>query len=113
MNLWFTEEQTPNINLSCRVKDVLWDKQSAFQKITVINTISFGRMLILDGYIQTSEKDGYIYHEMIVHVPMVTHPSPRKVLIIGGGDGGAVREAARHPYVEQVTLCLLYTSRCV
>ncbi|NLI70471.1 MAG: polyamine aminopropyltransferase [Firmicutes bacterium] len=104
MNLWFTEEQTSDINLSCRVVDVLLDKQSAYQKIAVINTVSFGRMLVLDGYIQTSEGDGFIYHEMIIHVPMATHPSPRKVLVIGGGDGGAVQEALKHPHVEQVTL---------
>ncbi|NLZ27939.1 MAG: polyamine aminopropyltransferase [Firmicutes bacterium] len=104
MNLWFTEKQTPDISLSCRIRDVLLDKQSAYQKIAVIDTVSFGRMLVLDGYIQTSEGDGHIYHEMIVHVPMVTHPAPRKVLIIGGGDGGAVREALKHPHVEKVTL---------
>lgn len=104
MNLWFTENQTGNLNLSCQVNDVLYSKKSAFQEIVVLDTGAFGKMLVLDGYIQTTEKDEYIYHEMITHVPLFTHPSPRKVLIIGGGDGGAAREAIKHQETEKVIM---------
>ncbi len=104
MSLWFTEKQTRDLSLSCYVHDVFINKKSDFQQITVLDTGAFGRMLVLDGYIQTSEKDEFIYHEMIVHVPLVTHPYPRRVLIIGGGDGGTAREVLKHKEVEKVTM---------
>lgn len=104
MDLWFTEKQTRHLGISCRVEQVLVKKRSLFQDILVMDTPAFGRMLVLDGYIQLTELDEYIYHEMIAHVPLVTHPSPRKVLIIGGGDGGAAREVLKHSMVEVVEL---------
>ena len=74
-----------------------------FQQIAVLDTVPFGRMLVLDGATQTSEVDEYIYHEMLVHVPMMAHPDPRRVLIIGGGDGGALRRVLEYP-VEKATM---------
>ncbi len=104
MELWFTEKQTSALQLSCRVKEVILHKESAHQEIAVLDTEPFGKTLALDGFIQVTLLDEYIYHEMIAHVPMVTHGDPRKVLIIGGGDGGSVREVLKHPGVEEVIL---------
>lgn len=101
---WFTEEQTPNLRLSCRIKDTLFSARSDFQDVVVVETEQYGTLLALDGFIQTNDVDEFVYHEMITHVPLFTHPNPKRVLIIGGGDGGAVREAVKHPSVEHVDL---------
>lgn len=86
-----------------RVDEVLFEGQSAYQRVRVIQTPMFGRMLILDDAVQTSEVDEFCYHEMLTHLPMVTHPQPRRVLIIGGGDGGLLEEVLKHP-VERVVM---------
>ena len=87
-----------------KVLRTLYSAKSAFQDITLVETEDFGRVLLLDGVIQTTERDEFIYHEMLAHVPMCAHPAPRNVLVIGGGDGGCVREALRHETVARVTL---------
>ena len=79
-------------------------EESAYQRIQVLEHPFFGRMLALDGVVQLTERDEFFYHEMLVHVPMSVHPSPRRALIVGGGDGGSLREALKHPSVESVTL---------
>ncbi|MDF2502445.1 MAG: speE [Anaerosporomusa subterranea] len=104
MDLWLTEWQTPDLGLKTRVKKTLFAGQSDFQKVSVVDSEQFGRMLTLDGVFQTSVFDEYIYHEMIAHVPLYTHPNPKRVLVIGGGDGGSVREAVRHDSVESVEM---------
>ena len=104
MNLWFTEEQTAHVRLGVRVKEVLHSEETPFQKLAVIDTEQFGRVLLLDDMFQTTERDEFVYHEMIAHIAMVTHPNPWRVAVIGGGDGGAVREILKHPEVESVTL---------
>lgn len=104
MNLWFTEEQTTDVRLGVRVQGLLHSEETPFQRLDVIDTDRFGRVLLLDGMFQTTERDEFVYHEMIAHVAMLTHPDPRRVAIIGGGDGGAVREVLKHPGVESVTL---------
>lgn len=101
---WFTEYQSPGCGLTLRVTDTLFSGKSDFQDIQIFNTEDYGRALVLDGAIQTTERDEFVYHEMIVHVPLCLHPKPKRVLIVGGGDGGCVREALRHPEVERVTL---------
>lgn len=103
MELWYTEYQTPNLGLTARVKETLYMGKSDFQDVAVLDTYEFGRMLALDGVFQTSIFDEFIYHEMIAHVPMFVHRSPKNVLIIGGGDGGSVREVLKHP-VERVEM---------
>jgi spermidine synthase len=85
------------------VRDTLYDGQSDFQHIQVLDTIPFGRMLVLDDATQTSEVEEYIYHEMLAHVPMMAHPDPQRVLVIGGGDGGALRRVLEHP-VRKATM---------
>lgn len=102
MELWITEQQDENIKFTCRVKKTIFSEQTEFQKIDIVETEFFGKMMILDGVIQTTTFDEYIYHEMIVHVPMLTHPNPKKVLVIGGGDGGSVREITKHKSVEKL-----------
>ena len=104
MELWFSEPHTPDVKLSIRVDRQLYSGESEFQRIDVYESPEFGRFLVLDGYIMLTEKDEFIYHEMIVHVPMAVHPSVKKVLVIGAGDGGAVRELARYPEIECIDL---------
>ncbi len=86
------------------MKKTLFSGKSPFQDVAVFDTEDYGHMLVLDGAVQTTERDEFVYHEMLVHVPLCAHPNPRRVLIVGGGDGGCVREALRHPEVERVTL---------
>jgi len=105
LSVWFTEDQVPGLRLSCRVTRVLHQEQTPFQHLAVLETGIFGRVLTLDGIIQTTEHDEFIYHELIAHIAMCAHGGdPRRVLIIGGGDGGTMREVLRH---RQVSACHL------
>ncbi|QUL97882.1 MAG: polyamine aminopropyltransferase [Candidatus Fermentithermobacillus carboniphilus] len=104
MEVWFTEEWLPGLRISAQIKSVVYTKRTKFQELCIFDTVEFGRMLVLDNVIQTTEKDEYIYHESLVHVPLLSHPNPEKVLIIGGGDGGALRETLKHPQVKEATL---------
>ena len=104
MELWFSELHTPDVKLSIRVDKQLYSGESDLQRIDVFESKEFGRILALDGSVKLTEKDEFIYHEMIVHVPMAVHPNVRKVLVIGAGDGGAVRELAKYPEIEQIDL---------
>jgi len=103
-NVWYSELHQGRAGLTLKVKQVIYSGQSPFQRIDILETYEFGRMLVLYGSIMITEKDEFVYHEMISHVPLFTHPNPRRVLVIGGGDGGTVREVLKHPEVEQVTL---------
>lgn len=100
---WYYESLFKDTNLGIKVKSCLYEGCSKFQNIQVFDTYGFGRILVLDGITQTTEKDEFIYHEMLTHVPMISHPQPKNVLIIGGGDGGILREALKYP-VRQVSL---------
>ena len=82
----------------------LFSVNTEFQTLEIFENSLLGRVMTLDGVVQTTEKDEFIYHEMLTHVPLMAHPHPRNVLIIGGGDGGILREVLKHPTVEQVTL---------
>lgn len=104
MEFWFSEAQTPNVKLSIRVDRQLYSGRSEFQRIDVFDSPEFGRFLTLDGYMMLTEKDEFIYHEMISHVPMAVHPHVRQVLIIGGGDGGVVRELTQYPDILHIDL---------
>lgn len=104
MNLWVTEYQTENLSIGCRVAKTLYHEKSEFQDILVVDTPQFGRMLLLDGIIQTNVLDEFVYHEMIAHVGLSTLERPRRVLVIGGGDGGSIREILKHQTVEKATL---------
>lgn len=101
--VWFTELQTKDLTIGCAVKKVLHREKTPYQEIEVFDTDVWGRMLVLDNAIQTTIKDEFVYHEMITHVPLNTHPNPKKVLVIGGGDGGAIREIIKHDTIEKAT----------
>lgn len=104
MELWFSERHTPNVKFSIRVDKQLYSGLSDYQRIDVMESAEFGRFLTLDGYMMLTEKDEFIYHEMITHVPMCVHPHPERVLVIGAGDGGVVRELCRYPEVQHIDL---------
>lgn len=100
MELWFTELQEKGLRLGFKVKDVLFKGRSQYQEVCVYDTVTYGRALMIDDVVMTTEKDEFVYHEMLVHVPMMAHPRPERVLVIGGGDGGAIREVVKHPSVR-------------
>lgn len=100
MEFWFSELHTDNVKMSIRVEKQLFSGKSDFQQIDIFESPEFGRFLTSDGSVIFSEKDEFPYDEMIVHVPMATHPSVRKVLVIGGGDGGVARELSNYPEIE-------------
>ncbi len=108
-DLWFHDsiEFGHGCRLSIRIKNVLYHARSKFQEIAVFETEKLGRMLAIDGITMLTEYDEPAYHEMIVHVPLLVHPNPARVLVIGGGDGGTVREVLKHPHVETVHVCEL------
>ncbi len=107
VDLWWSETQTPSLRLGLRCSAVVARTHSAFQEVAVLQTEQYGRLLALDGAVMTTEADEFVYHEMLVHPAMVACAAPRRVLVVGGGDGGAVREALRHPGVERVVLAEL------
>ncbi len=104
MELWFSENHTENVRFSIKVDKQLYSGESEFQRIDVFESPEFGRFLTLDGYMMLTEKDEFIYHEMMTHVPMAVHPNVRNVLVIGGGDGGTVRELLRYTEIETIDL---------
>ena len=104
MDLWFSENHTKNVKFSVRVTKQLYSNKSEFQQIDVFESPEFGRFLTLDGYMMLTEKDEFIYHEMITHVPMAIHPNPKHILVIGGGDGGTVRELLKYDCAERIDL---------
>lgn len=105
MDLWLREAQISDAAMTYKVKETLVRKKTNYQDLAIVDTYALGRMLLLDGIVQTTIKDEYVYHEMITHIPLFTHPNPKKVLVVGGGDGGAIREILKHPSVEKAVLC--------
>lgn len=102
--LWYTEKQTDHFGITMKIKRTLHVEQTDFQLLEMAETEEWGNMLFLDGMVMTSERDEFVYHEMVAHVPLFTHPNPQKVLVVGGGDGGVIREVLKHPQVEQAVL---------
>lgn len=103
-DLWMTEYQTPNLRLGLRTRSILRNLQTPYQHLLVVDTEQYGRVLVLDGAIQVTEKDEFTYHEMITHVALCSHPKPVEVLVIGGGDGGSIREILKHQSVKRAVL---------
>jgi len=101
---WFNARFSDDVVLSIKTEEKLYSSQSGFQKIEVFKTGAFGRMLVLDDIINVTERDEFIYHEMMTHVPMFTHPDPQRVMVVGGGDGGVVRELMKHAVVQHAFL---------
>lgn len=104
MELWYTEEHTENVRFSIKIDKPVYSGKSEFQRIDFFDTKEFGRILTLDGLIMLTQKDEFIYHDMIVHVPMATNPKIKDVLVIGGGDGGTIRELTRYPDICHIDL---------
>ena len=102
--LWFTEKQTDKLALSLQVRQNLHREQSPYQDIAVLETEEYGRLLVIDGAVMLTEADEFVYHELIAHLPAFTHGNIRRAAVIGGGDGGSVRELLRHDSVEEVYL---------
>ena len=102
MEMWFSDISTPNIKLNIRVKKQLFSERSDIQQVDVFDSEDLGRFITLDGEIVFSEKDEFIYDEMVAHVPMAVHPNVKKVLVIGGGDGGVAKELCRYPEIERI-----------
>lgn len=107
INGWFSElcEMWPGATLSVEIEKTLYSNASEFQQIDVYQTKNLGVMLVLDGIIQCTEFDEFAYQEMLTHVAMFSHPQPEHVLVIGGGDGGILREITRHQCVKEVDIC--------
>ncbi|TWT03482.1 spermidine synthase [Planomicrobium sp. CPCC 101079] len=101
---WYTEKQTENFGITMKINKTLHTEQTDFQFLEMAETAEWGNMLFLDGMVMTSEKDEFVYHEMVAHVPLFTHPKPENVLVVGGGDGGVIREVLKHPSVKKATL---------
>lgn len=104
MGFWLIEDHTAGYSVKWQITKIIHTEQTPYQHLAIVETVEFGRALVLDGIVQTTVADEFIYHEMLVHVPMFTHPDPRRILIIGGGDGGTAREALKHQCVEQVDM---------
>lgn len=104
MELWFSELHSECAKMSLKVDKQLYSGQSEYQRIDVFENEEFGRFLTLDGYMMLTEKDEFMYHEMIVHVPMASNPNIKKILVIGAGDGGTVRELCRYNSIKHIDM---------
>ena len=104
MELWYTEEHTKNVRFSIKVDKQLVSVKSDFQRIDIFESQEFGRFLTLDGFMMLTEKDEFIYHEMITHVPMAVNPKAKKILVIGAGDGGTVRELVKYEHIKRIDM---------
>ena len=104
MAFWFAENHTDNVTLNILVDEQLYSQKSEYQKIDIFQSREFGRILTLDDVIVMTEKDEFIYHEMIVHVAMAVHPAVKRALVVGAGDGGALRELGRYESIESIEL---------
>ena len=102
MELWFSEKHTENVQLQLKIEKHLFSGESDFQKIDVFQTMDYGKMLVLDGVIMTTERDEFIYHEMITHLPMAVNPNIKKILVIGAGDGGTVNQLIKYDTIEVI-----------
>jgi spermidine synthase len=101
---WLVESEADSLKIFYKIKDILFCRQSNFQHVMILDSYDFGKMLVLDGIVQTTSADGFIYNEMITHIPMNIHPDPKRVLIIGGGDCGVAKEVARYSEVKQIDM---------
>ena len=102
--LWFKESLTPSVGNSLRVDELIYAEDSDLQHLILFDNETHGRVLAIDGLVQVSMSDEFIYHEMVSHVPLLAHGAVKSVLVVGGGDGGAMRELLRHPGVERIVL---------
>lgn len=102
MELWFSEKSTETCEFKIKVKAQIYSEQTPFQKIAFFESYDFGRFFTLDGFMMVNEKDEFIYHDMLVHVPLAVNPGIKNVVVIGGGDGGTIRELTRYNHIEHI-----------
>ena len=105
MELWFNEDEGSRLRISYKISEVLFHETSAYQTVQVFRTEAYGLMLVIDGFVMLTEADEFVYHEMLGHVPALLHESPKRVIVVGGGDGGTVRELLKHDCIEEIVLC--------
>jgi len=104
MDLWFYEKHIPGTGITLNVKDILYHKRSRYQDVASVDTADFGRRMVIDGMVMLTERDEFVYHDMLTHVPLFVHPKAENVLVIGGGDGGTVRELVKHRNIKKITM---------
>ena len=104
VSTWFRESVSDHVIQECQISNIVYSGQTDFQTIEVVDTLPFGRTLLLDGKTQSSESDEFIYHELLVQPPMITHPLPQQVFIAGGGEGATLREALAHTTVVRAVM---------
>lgn len=104
MELWYTDQHTKNVRFSMKVEEQIASCTSEYQRIDILKTSEFGKVLVLDGELMITQKDEFIYHEMITHVPMAVHPGVKDVLVIGAGDGGTIRELTKYSEIERIDM---------
>ncbi|CAH0474845.1 unnamed protein product [Peronospora belbahrii] len=111
---WFheTEAMWPGQKFSLEMKEILFQRKSEFQDVLVFKSATYGNVLVLDGIIQLTERDEFAYQEMITHLPMFAHQQPKRVLIVGGGDGGVLREVTKHDCVQEIVMCEIDSMVC-
>lgn len=101
-DIWLVEDDRDNMKLTYRARGIISSRKSSYQQVDIVDLCDFGKCLVLDGVVQTTVLDGYIYNEMISHIPIVTHDNPKDVLIIGGGDCGAANEVLKYEEIKSV-----------
>lgn len=104
MEFWYRDKHTKDVQLAFKVKRQIVGHESAFQKIDILDTYEYGKVLVLDGELMITEKDEFIYHEMISHVSMAVHPNVERVLVIGAGDGGTIRELTKYSSIKRIDM---------
>lgn len=104
---WFTEEHRESCRVGIRIADILHEEVTPHQRIVVYESPFFGKVLTLDDLVMLTERDEFVYHEMLVHVPLLAHPQPRSALVVGGGDCACLRELLKHSELERIVLCEL------
>ena len=104
MELWYTDQHTKNVHFSMKVEQQIASFRSEFQEIEILKSVEFGKVLVLDGELMLTQKDEFIYHEMITHVSMAVHPDVKNVLVIGAGDGGTIRELTKYETIEHIDM---------
>lgn len=104
MEFWFSEHHTENVKISIKVDKQLYSEETEYYRIDIFDSYEFGRVSAIDGYIVTTEKDMFIYHEMLSHIPMAVHPNPKNILVFGAGDGGVIGELLKYPEVEHIDM---------
>lgn len=102
---WFYESDGAGLRYGYAISEELYHRRSEFQDIRVVDSISYGKILIIDDVVMLTERDEFVYHEIMAHIPVGFHKSPKRVLIVGGGDGGSIRELAKHSQIEEIVLC--------